>query len=203
VRALIPVVLLGLAASAHADRLISIPIASKIPLGVYRFEGLLEQSRNRTSRYYLGTGITDAIDVEITGEKLLGRRMRTSFDVSYNYIPPIVGFGPGVSFGVQDVLGVTRDGRRYFIVVTTKEGWADSVHGMVPAEFSFGAYFGSISSPFVGVKLPFTDHFHVLAEYNGRRISAGLEVKPSRILGLRAVFERNDVLIGARITLRF
>lgn len=202
-RALLPLALLGLSTTAFADRLITIPTGSKIRLNTIRAEGLFEQSRARSSRYYLGTGVTNAIDVELTGEKFEGHKLRTSIDFSYNYIPPIIGIGPGVSFGVQDALGVTRDGRRYFLAITTKEGFADSVNGMVPAEFTFGAYFGSINAPFVGVMLPFTDRLRVLAEFNGRRITAGVEIRPLNDFGIRAVFDQKDVLIGAQATIRF
>jgi hypothetical protein len=203
VRSLLPICLLALACHAQADRLITIPTGTKIRLDTLRIEGMLEQSRNRNSRYYLGFGATNAFDVEVTGQVFEGGRMRTSLDISYNYIPPIIGFGPGISFGVQDIWGVTRDGRRFFVAVTNKEGFADSVHGFVAAEFTFGAYFGGISSPFVGVMLPFTDQFRVLAEYNGRRISAGIEIRPTNDIGIRAVFEEKDVLLGAQISLRF
>lgn len=202
-RWLLPFVLLGGSAVARADKLITIPTGSKITLNTIKFEGLLEQSRNRNSRYYIGTGLTDAIDAHITGEVFDGRRMRTSLDFSYNYIPPIIGIGPGISVGVQDAFNVTRDGRRFFLAITTKEGFADSVSGLAPAEFTFGGYFGAVNAPFVGVALPFTDYVKFLAEFNGQRIHAGVEVKPTPQIGLRAIFERRDVLLGAQITLRF
>ena len=202
-RILAPLVLISFAAVASADRLITIPTGTKIKLYTIKFEGLWEQSRNRSSRYYLGAGITNAIDAQLTGEKFDGRRIRNSFDVAYNYIPPITGIGPGISFGIQDVLGVSRDGRRYFLAITTREGFADSVSGMVPAEITIGAYFGSVNSPFVGVMLPFTDYVRVLAEFNGKRINAGLELRPTNDIGLRAIFDRSDVLVGAQISVRF
>lgn len=202
-RWLIPLVLIGASTVARADKLITIPTGTKITLNTVKLEGLFEQSRNRNSRYYIGTGLTDAIDAHITGEVFDGRRMRTSLDFSYNYIPPIIGIGPGISVGVQDVLNVTRDGRRFFLAITTREGFADSVSGLVPAEFTFGGYFGAVNAPFVGVVLPFTDYVKFLAEFNGQRINAGVEVKPTPNIGLRAIFERRDVLLGAQITLRF
>lgn len=202
-RALLPLALFGLASVAHADRLITIPTGTKINMNTWRFEGLWEQSRNRTSQYYLGTGITNSFEVELTGEKFEGRRMRNSFDFSYNYIPPIIGFGPGVSVGIKDVMGVTRDGRRYYLAITSKEGFADSVHGMVPAEFTIGTYFGSVNRPFVGAMLPFTDYVKLMVEYNGRRISAGAEIKVNRNFGIRAVVDRKDILVGGQMTLRF
>jgi hypothetical protein len=203
VRALFPLARVGLSATAYADRLITVPTATKIRLNTIKAEGLWEQSRARTQKYYLGTGITDAIDVELTGERFENHRFRTSLDVAYNYLPPLPGFGPGVSFGVQDAFGVTRDGRRFYLAITTREGDADTVSGWVSLEYTIGMYFGAISSPFIGVSIPFTPHVKFLAEHNGRRISAGVEIRPTSDIGLRAVFERKDVLIGAQVTLRF
>jgi len=203
VRTLLSLATLGLATLSMADRLITIPTGTKITLDTVKFEGLTEQSRSRSSRYWLGFGVTNAIDAQITGEKFEFGRFKTSFDVAYNYIPPITGIGPGISFGVQDVLNETHDGRRYFLAITTKEGFADSVNGSVPAEITIGGYFGSINSPFVGVMLPFTDKLRFLAEFNGRRITAGVDIRPTNDIGLRAVFDQRDVLVGAQITLRF
>ncbi|MBC8066366.1 MAG: hypothetical protein H7Y17_16160 [Chlorobia bacterium] len=202
-RTLLPLALIGLSATAFADRLITIPTGTKIKLNTIKAEGIWEQSRARSSRYYLGAGLTDAIDAQFTGERFEGERFRSSFDISYNYIPPIIGVGPGVSFGVQDVLNVTNDGRRYFIAITTRQGFADSVSGSIPAEFTLGAYFGSVTAPFIGVMLPFTDYVRVLAEYNGRRINAGVEIRPTNDIALRAIFERKDLLIGAQVTIKF
>lgn len=202
-RWILPLVLIGLSTYANADKLITIPTGTKITLNTLKLEGLFEQSRNRNSRYYIGAGITDSFDAHITGEVFDGRRMRTSVDFSYNYIPPITGIGPGISVGVQDVLGVTRDGRRFFLAITNKEGFLDSEGGRVPAEFTFGGYFGSVSRPFVGVALPFTDYVKFMAEFNGQRINAGVELRPTPNLGLRAIFERRDVLLGAQVTVRF
>jgi hypothetical protein len=202
-RALLPLALLGVAAVAHADRLITIPTGTKIQMNTWRFEGLWEQSRNRSSQYYLGTGITNSFEVELTGEKWEGRRIRNSFDFAYNYVPPIIGFGPGISVGIKDVMGVTRDGRRYYIAITNKEGFADTVHGAVPAEFTFGAYFGSVNRPFDGAMLPFTDYVRLMVEFNGLRINAGAEIRVNKEFSIRGVVDRKDVMIGAQLTLRF
>jgi len=202
-RVLLPLALLGLASAAHADRLITIPTGTKIQMNTWRFEGLWEQSRNRSSQYYLGTGITNSFEVELTGEKWEGHRIRNSFDFSYNYIPPIIGFGPGISVGIKDAMGVTRDGRRFYLAVTNKEGFADTVHGLVPAEFTFGLYLGSVNRPFVGMMLPFTDYVRIMVEFNGQRINAGTEIRVNRSFGIRAVVDRKDVMVGGQFTLRF
>lgn len=202
-RSVTTLALIFAAGIACADRLITIPTGSKVTLNTIKAEALWEQSRARTFRSYFGFGVTDAIDMQITTERYQGRPNEGSFDLAYNIIPPIVGIGPGISVGVQDALNNSRDGRRYFIAITSKEGFADSVNGTIPAEFTIGGYLGSVNSPFVGVMLPFTDRVRFLAEYNGKRILAGLDIRPVNNLGLRAIFEDRDVLIGAQVTVRF
>lgn len=202
-RALLPLALVGLSTTAFADRLITVPTATKIRLNTIKVEGLLEQSRGRSQKYYLGTGVTDAIDLEFTSERFNGNNLRTSFDVAYNVLPPLPGYGPGVSVGVQDTLGVTRDGRRFYLAITTKEGDADTVSGWVSLEYTIGMYFGAVTSPFVGLSIPFTPYVKFLSEYNGRRVNAGVEIRPTQDIGLRAIFERKNVLVGAQVTVRF
>jgi len=172
-------------------------------MNTLKYEGLWEQSSARTVRNYFGFGVTDAIDAQIETEKFDEVRTRATFDLSYNYIPPITGIGPGISFGVQDVMNNSRDGRRFYVAVTQREGYVDTVNGSIPLEFTLGGYFGSINSPFVGVMVPFTDRVRFLAEYNGKRITAGLDLRPFNNIGLRAVFEEHDLLVGAQVSIKF
>lgn len=195
--------LIFVASIACADRLITIPTGTKIKLHTFRVEGLWEQSTARTEKTYYGFGVTDAIDAEIETEKFPGRDMRATFDVAYNYIPPITGIGPGISFGVKDVLGNSQDGRRYFLAITQREGYSDTVNGSVPMELTLGGYFGAVNSPFVGVMLPFTDKVRFMAEYDGRRISAGFDIRPLNNVGLRAIFSNRDTLVGAQVSIKF
>lgn len=202
-RSTLSLALICAAGFASADRLITIPTGTKVTLNTIKFESLWEQSRARTVRSYAAFGVTNAIDMQIETEKFNEVRTRTTFDFAYNLIPPITGIGPGISFGMQDALNTSRDGRRLFIAITQREGYADTVNGSVAADITIGGYFGAISSPFVGMMLPFTDKVRFLAEYNGRRISAGLDVRPVPYLGLRAIFENHDVLLGAQVTIKF
>jgi hypothetical protein len=77
------------------------------------------------------------------------------------------------------------------------------VSGLVPLEYTIGMYFGSVTAPFVGVAIPMTDYVKILAEHNGRRINAGIELRPTPDIGIRAIFERRDILIGAQVSIRF
>jgi hypothetical protein len=66
-----------------------------------------------------------------------------------------------------------------------------------------GYYAGSINALFVGVMLPFTDHFHVLVEHNGRRITAGMEFRLHSPLAFRLLFREQDTLLSASYSFKF
>lgn len=186
-----------------ADRLISIPTGSKIPYRVVRGEVMWEKSRSRSMESFLGIGIGKSFDMELRSERFNSDESIGSFDLAYNYIAPIQGFGPGLSLGVQDALNKTRDGRRMYFAATFLEGSNSDMIGDKPLTLTLGAYVGSINAAFVGVDLPFTNEVHMLAEHNGRRITFGFEVQPVRWGSIRLLFRERDTLLSAAITRRF
>ncbi len=187
---------------ASADRLIDIPIARKVPLGEFRLEGQLEASRGRTQRYFLATGLTQNLDVELRTERLNRHSTTGTFDVGYNIQPPLVNLSPGISVGVQDALDITRDGRRGYLAVTFRDGLDTSAQNAY-VDTTLGIRVGRETLPFVGVDLPLESRVHALFEHNGKRLAACIELKPMPMLNLRFIFERNDTLISAQLTHKF
>jgi hypothetical protein len=186
-----------------ADRLISIPTGSKIPYRVFRAEVMFERSRSRSVESFLGIGVGKSFDMELRSERFESDKTLGTFDLGYNYIAPIQGFGPGLSVGVQDVLDRTRDGRRAYFAATFLEGSSSEMIGDKPLTLTIGAYFGSINAAFVGVDVPFTNAIHMLAEQNGRRITFGIESQPVRWAAVRILFRERDTLLSAALTRRF
>ncbi len=187
--------------TASADRLITIPLGRKVTYRTMRLDSFAEIAHGRTIDYYLGLGVTPDIEFAIKGEKLPGGSLRSTFDISYNYIAPIVNQAPGISVGVQDVLNQTRDHVRVYAAITWRIG-LDT--GNVPLETTLGVAQGRRLTPFVGVQLPFSDTFRLLAEHNGYRVAAGIEVRAFRNkFGARLLFRDEDTMLGANLTLRF
>lgn len=193
----------ALAGPALADRLITIPTGSKIPFRTVVGEYVFEKSRSRTVEAYLGLGIGKSFDMELRSERIDEEEQIGTFDLGYNYIAPIRGFGPGLSVGVQDVANRSRDGRRAYFAATFLEGTPSTMIGDTPASLTVGYMGGSINAAFVGVMMPFTDTFRLLAEHNGRRITAGVEYRPAPWVGLRLLFRERDTLLSASLTRHF
>ena len=186
------ILFLGSAAIANADRVILAPNAKKIPMGMLRIEHLFDQSDHGRFRTALGMGVTEAIDAEITYEQRNDKVF--SIDLSYNFVPAVVGISPGISVGVRDALGKTEDGRFYYLAVTQKVGQLGEFNSDVPAEISLGLAFGDRNAPLVGVMLPFRESFRVLVDYDTTRINAGLEYRPFQDLWVRWIHREGQSL---------
>jgi hypothetical protein len=203
VRVFTLIALAAVAGPAAADRLITIPTGSKIPYRTLVGEYVFEKSRSRTVEAYLGLGIGKSFDMELRSERIDEEEQIGTFDIGYNYIAPIRGFGPGLSVGVQDVANRSRDGRRAYFAATFLEGTPSNQVGDTPASLTIGYMGGSINAAFVGVMMPFTDTLRLLAEHNGRRITAGFEFRPKPWAGIRLLFRDRDTLLGASVTTHF
>ena len=202
VRAPIVALVLLLAAAVSADRLIRIPTGKKLLSDSYRFEIMAEPSRDRTLGW-LGAGLGPSFDLELTGESFNSNRIVSSFDFSYNYLVPITDFIPGLSFGVQDGLGVTERGRSLYLAVTFRLGNYGEHNQDVPTELTIGFWTRREGVAFGGVSLPMSEHLKLLAEHDASHLTAGFELSPVEGGSFRFLFRKNQVLIGLRISQRF
>jgi len=179
---------IGLFAAAslvQADRLITIPTGRKLAYGTVRYEFRLDPSGSGNPESLLGIGIGTSFDMELRTEDQPGQRTTGTFDLAYNFLGAVPGLLPGLSLGVQDALDQTRDGRRFFAATTFREPF-ETLNGEFPADITLGMFIAKKSTPFVGVEVPFSKEFHLLAEHNGIRIAAGAEYRPIPLINLRA-----------------
>ncbi|MCH8977845.1 MAG: hypothetical protein IH945_01205 [Armatimonadetes bacterium] len=202
VRVSVVALALLLATAASADRLIRIPTGKKLLSDSYRLEFLAEPSRDRTLGW-LGAGLGHSFDLELTGESFDSNRLVSSLDFSYNYLVPITDFMPGLSFGVQDALGVTEGGRGLYAAVTFRMGNYGEHNQDVPTELTVGFWSRREGVAFGGVVLPFSEHLKLLAEHDARHLTAGFELSPINGGSFRFLFRKNQVLIGLRVSQRF
>lgn len=182
-RSLTPVVLsaalLGIASSAMADRLISIPLGRKVPYKAVRIQHLFDGADRKEIRTSIGLGVTEAFDMEITYDDYRGYRDRLSFDLAYNLSEPLVGLAPGFSLGIRDALDETEEGRSFFLSGTFAEGGLGLYNQNAPVDATIGFLVDrKRTRPFVGVSVPFTDRFLLVAEHDSRRPIGGLELRP-------------------------
>jgi hypothetical protein len=191
-----------LPSAAAADRLIDIPTASKLPFGDLRLEYADETSGGRTQLGWLEAGISTSFEAELRTEQYSGRSLDGTFDISYVYISPLADISPGLAAGVQDVLGTTVDGRRYYMCATFRNS-VEAIGGEYPSDITLGFYLGAHPSPFVGTSIPFSSNFRLLAEHDGIRISAGFEYSPIRATALRLLVRGQDILADVSFRGRF
>jgi len=195
---------LGVIATSSAERLITIPLGRKIPFGAVEIDSLFEISNGDTWDRYIGFGITPDFELDYHGERIDQGPMRDTFDLSYNYLPPITDQLPGISFGVEDALNRTVEGRRYYLVTTWRESAENVGGGGGPLELTLGIAQGSQLKPLIGASLPLGENAGLLVEDDGYYLSAGFELHaPKSGLAGRLIVRNQEVLVGANLSLRF
>lgn len=168
-----------------------------------RLEADLELRSDETARYVVGYGLTREIEVEWTGLQEWGDGLAGSMNLGYNFINPITDFAPGFTVGVLDVLDRSPDRRRGYFSATYRYGLDGENNQDVPMELSIGLTSGEAVRPFVGVSLPFSSKLRVLAEHDGFRVNAGVEVKPMRDLAFRFIVRDSQPAAGVVCSLKF
>lgn len=192
---------LFLPAGAFADRLIVVPVATKLLYRMYRLE-VRTDGDDRTWTH-VGVGLTREMEVEFQMERLSPNRWVGTLDFAYNFMVPIVDTVPGVSVGLRDVFDRTGEGRFGYLALTQRIGLDGDYNSSTPMEVTLGAKFGRRSSPFVGVSLPLTWQFRALAEHDGRFLRAGFEYRASPNFALRWATEEQGPTWSLRWTARF
>jgi len=195
--------LLAFATISSADRIILVPTGTKLLNRQVRLEFMGELRKNNRYDTFLGVGVTKDIELELQLDRFDRDASLGTFNLSYLFSPAIVDTAPGLAFGVQDAMDRTRDGRMYYIALTYRLGLDGEFNSKTPLEMTFGGGFGRRNGMFVGLMLPFTWSFRLLAENDLRRVTTGFEYRPIHGLGLRAMWRDNETLFGVRFTQRF
>jgi hypothetical protein len=202
VRALVLLPLLAAPAFASAERLLYIPTARKIPLGQLHYEFRHDPSRSLTEHYFRAA-VTHSIELEIRSQPWGTRSSEVGVDLTYNYIVPLVGFTPGFAFGVQDAADQTADGRRLFFAVTFREGFfVEGGEELGEATLGISHFQGRIQ-PFVGASIPLSQRLRILAEHDGLRVNAGVELRVIPQASIRAMMRDRRPLFGVALNHRF
>jgi hypothetical protein len=190
------------ACAAPADRLVLIPTGKKLLSETFQIELLTDRSRDVTMGW-LGFGLGQSWDLELTGESFDDNTLQASLDFSYNYTVPIVDFAPGISFGVQDAMGVTQRGRNLYMAVTYRFGNYGELNQDIPTELTFGFWSRSEGLLFAGVSLPFSKSLSMIAEHDSENLTAGFQVSPHDGVAFKALFRQSQVMVSFRVQSRF
>jgi hypothetical protein len=183
--------------------LIHTPRGGKLPYGTVRAEYLYEPTVRHNTYRYLGIGITTAFDLELRYDDVDGFERETTFDLGYNVNAPFTDLAPGISFGVLDGMNETREGRRFYMAITTKQSASDDLVAGEAMELTMGFMLGSKNAAFVGLSLPFSENVRLIAEHDGFRATGGLELRARPDLAFRLLFRSNETLLGLQVSTRF
>ena len=188
---------------ASADRLIMIPTGRKMLSKVAKFDFLVVPSRGRM-QVWVGKGLSEIFELEFSVESFDSSRTVTSVNFAYNYVPPLLpDEAPGISFGVQDALNVTEDGRGIYIAATFLYGNYGVHNQDVPTELTIGLWNKAEGIAFGGALLPFSKHLLLVAEHDTKRITAGFEIRPVNYVRFRFLFRQDQVMLGLQVHARF
>lgn len=199
----IVIAILMLACCCPADRLIHIPLGKKVPSHTVRLEGGVPLESTGSPFGYLDVGLNTFLDATIRTTDMPSVTRRATLDLGYNYISPIPDASPGISVGVQDLAGNTPDGRRFYIASTYRPSLGGSANVFTPAEVTIGALVGRRTSAFVGVMLPISPAFRLLAEHDGFRVNAGVEARPINRVWLKLLFIDTKPMLSAQVQQKF
>jgi hypothetical protein len=189
-------------AMAHADRVISMPTGRKIPFGVVQLEYAGDIRNSGAFESYFGVGASPEIELEVRYRQLASGKRTAGVSVGYNLITPIPDLSPGITIGLQDVGNAGIDGRRVYLAFTNRMS-VTAFDGDQYADLTFGIAVDDRVKPMLGFSLPLASSFRLLTEHDGRKLSAGVEVRPARTLSARYFVSGSDNFLGLGFTHRF
>jgi hypothetical protein len=192
----------GLAGCSAAERLIAAPVGVKIRSDETRIEHVWTAGDPDRGQWIVGMGVGLAYDFEIVYERAQGSPRGLTFHGSFNLLPPVVDFAPGISFGMLDMLNQTRDGRSPYVAISFRYAQFGDFNVEAPVLSTIGMRGGKHAGLFTSVELPFADSFRLLVEHDAIRLTAGVELRPVRGLVVRWLFRQEETMLGVQVRWR-
>lgn len=196
------VLVFGLCGIAFADRVIDVPTGRSISKGMLLISDLEATNERGSHDRYLAFSPLQGFEFGVRQRTRPNESGDATIDFAYNVVAPVSSVSPGISVGVLDALDNTVDGTRTYLALTFRELLEVGERG-ANGEVTMGVQFGHLNTGFVGVMLPLSENFRLLAEHNGNRISAGFELEPSKGVRARVVTQEGTLLFGLNFLHRF
>jgi hypothetical protein len=190
-------------ASASADRLITIPTGSKIRFQQTKLESFFLPSQVGAHQTYVGYGIDPSFDAELVIDRQKGRPVRGTFNVAWNYVPPVVDVSPGITLGIRDGLNRTQDGRSLYLAISQRFFLDGEFNSDLYGELVVGFGVGGFRGAFTGLSLPVSPQFRLVVEYDSFRLTGGLDVRPHPAVQVRLLARDGVPMLGLTLTHRF
>lgn len=112
---------------------------------------------------------------------------------------------PGIAAGLWDVTNSGPWGRRGFLVLTkgAEQGQFGLPRLVRRAELTLGLGTGRLGPVLAGVAVELPWRARLVAEYDARRLNAGLEFRPIRPLSLKTQLQNGNFFFGGDLTVHF
>ncbi|MEI6512075.1 MAG: hypothetical protein WCO51_02235 [bacterium] len=193
---------LGLSSSiCYANRLINIPTSSMLAPRESEFNFAMLGSD--PSKYYawFNYGLTEQIEVSTTRASSVEQGEYTTMNAEWHVFPLVPGLLPGVSVGVEDILGQSSFGAGVYVVITHNimlEGGPDG------RDFVLHLGIGSqgIKGVFVGFEMPVTEKLTFIAEHDSRDVNLALQWQLSPDVNIRGYLLHERQYLGASFRFR-
>lgn len=193
---------IGVGAVAFGDRLIDVPIGRSLRMGSFQISDMEGMNQGGAHDRYFAYAPLVGLEFAIRERSRPGESGHSTLDFSYNFVAPVAALSPGISVGILDGLNETLDGRRTYVAVTFRE-LLDVGDKGANGEVTMGVQFGRLNTGFVGVSLPLSINFRLMAEHNGARISAGFELGIDKSIHARVITQDGTLLLGLNLSHRF
>lgn len=185
-----------------ADRLVTVPMSLKVPRGQFRV-GSLTDFGDRRSEFWLGLGLSRALECELSWGEPGGRRSRLTGSVAYQVVPSMEDTSPGLAVGIQDFAGSTRRGRTVYAAITYKMSNTGLQNDGTSTDLTLGLWSYDRGLVYVGTKLPLSDSFWLIGEHDGLDLNWGAHLAVGSGSSVRFLFMKGQPTLGLSLITEF
>ncbi|MFN3652038.1 MAG: hypothetical protein ACK47B_20880 [Armatimonadota bacterium] len=194
--------LAGWPSAASADQLIQVPTADRVTDPTFEYKRRLDEVSEGYGTALINAGLAYELmfryyDNEDGQHRIEGGGM-------LQLLPDGV-ITPGVALGVWDLTNSSPWGRRGFLVLSKslRPGQLGIPEGVERVQLTLGLGTGRLSGVFAGVRVDVAERVSLIAEYDARRLNAGLWVTLLKPLTFKAELQNGNPYLGGELRLRF
>ncbi|MCE5197564.1 MAG: hypothetical protein ABFD54_04155 [Armatimonadota bacterium] len=194
---LIMALIVCLAGSVSANRILLAPSGETLTTGQIRAEAAISPGNDDGKYFWLGAGLMQLEVSALRFENSAGDD-QDQFSAQWNFLPETM-ITPAVAFGVQDVTDNSDDGIAGYAVVTKHLAVGRFNPVIKSLAATAGVGFGGIDGPFFGLEAKLPYGFFAQAEYDSRDFNAAFGWQPISALRLKGYTIRDEFYVGAEL----
>ena len=201
---LVPALLTGalFAGPAAADQLIQIPTADRVGAPTLEYKYRPEGGGESYSTLLVPAGLAYELMFRYYGG--YDRSHNLEGGGQFQLLPDGI-VTPGVAVGIWDITNSTPWGRRAFLVVTKslEAGQLGIPKPLRRVQLNLGVGTGRLGGLFSAIRIDLPARTSLVAEYDTRRLNAGIWFSPVKPITLKAELQNNNLFLGGELRVRF